>query len=94
MRRPAVRADWSGRNDAADGERAGGLLGESLRSFLGLDRSPLRRPGEALVVRIATRMTSPDAKSRAQAQARLLQFYAVLRPKLDAIERKLEGDTT
>jgi exosortase len=74
-------------------ERAGGLLGESLRSFLGLDRSPLRRPGEVLVIRIATRMTGLGERDRAQAEARLLQFYAVLRPKLDALNSTLEGDT-
>jgi exosortase len=74
-------------------ERAGGLLGESLRSFLGLDRSPLRQPGQPVVARIATRMTGLEGRNRAQAEARLLQFYAVLRPKLDALNGILEGDT-
>jgi exosortase len=74
-------------------ERAGGLLSETLRSFLGLDRSPLQRPGQALVVRIATRMTPLEARNRDQAEARLLEFYSVLRPKLDALNGVLEGDT-
>jgi exosortase len=74
-------------------ERAGGLLGESLRSFLGLDRSPLRRPDQPVVVRIATRMTGPEGRNRARAEAQLLDFYSVLRPKLDALHSNFEGDT-
>jgi exosortase/archaeosortase family protein len=74
-------------------EQAGGLLGESLRSFLGLDRSPLRRPGQPVVARIATRMAGLDGRNRTRAEARLLQFYSVLRPKLDALNSILEGDT-
>jgi hypothetical protein len=74
-------------------EQAGGLLGESLRSFLGLDRSPLRRPGQPVVARIATRSNGRDGKNRTRAEARLLQFYSVLRPELDALNSTFEGDT-
>lgn len=75
-------------------ERGGGLAGESLRSFLGLDLSPLRRPGEVVVVRIATPMGGLDDGSRAQAEGQLLQFYSLLRPKLDALGGLFGGDTT
>jgi EpsI family protein len=75
-------------------EQAGCLVGETLRSFLSLDQSPLRRPGEVVVVRIATEMRGLDDKNRAQAEGLLLQFYAVLRPKLDALNGVLAGDTT
>jgi exosortase/archaeosortase family protein len=74
-------------------ERAGGLLGESLRSFLGVDRSPLRQPGQPVVARIATRMMGLEGRNRARAEARLLEFYSDLRPQLDALHSKLEGDT-
>jgi EpsI family protein len=75
-------------------EKAGGLVGESLRSFLSLDRSPLRRPGEVVVVRIATQMTGLDDRNRTRAEDQLLQFYSVLRAKLDALNGVLGGDTT
>jgi len=74
-------------------ESGGGLAGESLRSLLGLDLSPLRRPGEAMVVRLSTRMMGPGPADRARAEARLLRFYSVLRPKLDAIHAALRSDT-
>jgi len=75
-------------------EGAGGLLGESLRSFLGLDRSPLRLSGEGVVIRISTRMMAPDAENRARAEARLLRFYDALRPKLDTLHAVMRRDTT
>jgi hypothetical protein len=74
-------------------ERAGGLFAETLRNFLGLDRSPLRRPGQPLVVRMSTRLTGLEARDRSRAEARLLQFYSALRPELDALNANLEGDT-
>jgi EpsI family protein len=75
-------------------EAGAGLLKESLRSLLGLDRSPLRRPGEALVVRLATPMTDPEPAARELAEARIRRFYAALRPQLDAQHAILRGDTT
>lgn len=74
-------------------EGGAGLLEESFRSLLGLDKSPLRRPGEALVVRLATAMTDPE-EARALAEARILRFYDALRPELDAQHAILRGDTT
>jgi exosortase len=74
-------------------EQAGGLAAESLRTFLGLDLSPLRRPGAPMVLRLSTRMMSSDARNRAQAEARLLHFYAALRPKLDGLQAALLSDT-
>jgi hypothetical protein len=75
-------------------EAAGGLAGESLRSFLGLDQSPLRQLGESVAVRIGTLMAGSGPESRAHAEARLLQFYAAVRPSLDALHTRLRGDTS
>jgi len=74
-------------------EDAGGLAEETLRSFLGFGRSPLRGLGEPLAVRISTQIEAPDPKSRARAEARLLAFYRLLRPELDALQARLRGDT-
>jgi hypothetical protein len=74
-------------------EEAEDLAVESLRFFLGLDRSPLRRPGEALAVRLATRMLGPGPTRRAEAEFLLLQFHDAVRPTLDALSSDLRGDT-
>jgi exosortase len=74
-------------------EEAEDLAVESLRFLLGLDRSPLRRPGEALAVRLATRMLGPGPTRRAEAEFLLLQFHDAVRPTLDALSSDLRGDT-
>jgi exosortase/archaeosortase family protein len=74
-------------------ENAGGVWEESLRSLLGLDLSPFRRPGEAIVVRLATDLPGMDPSDRAIAAARLWKFYRDLRPELDAQHAILRGDT-
>jgi exosortase len=74
-------------------EDADGLWVESLRSLLALDSSPFRRAGEPLLVRMATRMIGTEPEHRASAEARMRQFYAELRPSLDAQRALLRGDT-
>jgi len=74
-------------------ENATGLWEESLRSLLGLDQSPFRRSGEAVIVRLATNMVGTEASNRKAAEDRLRRFYADLRPKLDAQHAIFRGDT-
>jgi len=74
-------------------ESAGTLVAETVRSFLGLGRSPLRRVGDPLAVRISTQIDASGPESRARAEARLLGFYGALRPELDALHGVLRGDT-
>jgi exosortase len=74
-------------------EQAGGLAAESLRSFLGLDLSPLHRSGRPMVLRLSARMMRSDAGNRARAEARLRDFYAALRPKLDGLQAAVRSDT-
>jgi len=75
-------------------ENAGGLWEESLRSLLGLDLSPLRRPGEPMVIRMATPLIGTEPEHRAEAEARMRRFYAALRPELDAQREILRADTS
>jgi hypothetical protein len=74
-------------------EAAGGLVAESLRSFAGLDQSPLRAQGDEIVVRISTPVIGASAEDRERAQAYLLAFYREIRPILDALHTDLRGDT-
>ncbi len=58
--------------------------GELLRSLLGLDRSPFRRPGRALALRMSTPIwIGPNAE--AEAEARLHEFGSALRQGLDKV---------
>ncbi|MGB5605733.1 MAG: exosortase/archaeosortase family protein, partial [Gammaproteobacteria bacterium] len=50
---------------------------EVLRAFLALDQSPLRRPGGAVVIRLATPVV-PTPQARAQAENRLVDFLGQL----------------
>ncbi len=50
---------------------------EALRSTLGLDQSPLRRPGRAMVFRVSTDVGKGEA-GHAEAQARLQEFARLL----------------
>ena len=56
-----------------------GLLAETLRSFLALDRSPLRRAEPIVVVRLSTPIADRRANARGQAERRL-----------DLVESRLE----
>ena len=70
---------------------SGGLWSETLRSLLALDASPLRRPGEVLVVRISTAVYGPDAAARREAAEGLLRFYALLRAELRSLPEGAVG---
>lgn len=59
---------------------------EIARSFLALDRGPLRRPGTARVVRIETPV-EPSTQGLIEAQDRLQAFLPVVREILAALER-------
>lgn len=69
-----------------------GALGwprESLRALLALDRSPWRRPGEILAVRLGVPIVGPVEQGRATAERKLLSFFHLLRPLLDGMEQDL-----
>ena len=68
---------------------AAGWLAEALRAFFALDRSPLRRPEEILVVRIGTGLGAALPREKSAAEQTLLSFYHLLRPLLDGLELKL-----
>jgi exosortase len=74
-------------------EAAGGLMAESLRSFLGLDQSPFRAAGDEIMLRMSAPVLGAAPEDRAHTQARLLQFYAESRPLLDGLHSRLRGDT-
>jgi exosortase/archaeosortase family protein len=74
-------------------EAAGGLAAESLRSFLGLDLSPFRAAGDEITLRMSTPVLGATPEDRSRAEARLLQFHAEIRPILDRLHSKLQGDT-
>lgn len=60
---------------------------EGIRAFLGLDRSPLRRPERARVFRLGTKLDGgPD--ELAAARRRLEEFKTVALPAADALEGK------
>ncbi len=69
---------------------AGSWAEEVLRSFLALDRSPLRRSGDVLVVRIGTALRSTTAQGKVKVEQRLVSFFRSLRPLLDELETSLE----
>jgi exosortase len=74
-------------------EHAGGLWEESARSLLGVGRSPLRRAGEAMTIRISTPLTSRSAEDHTQARERLEAFAARLRPILEDLDEVLRWGT-
>ncbi len=63
-----------------------GVLVETLRSFLGLERSDLRRSRGQLAVRLSTGIGSGVADERARAARRLEEVYRQLEPALKAAE--------
>lgn len=68
---------------------AAGWRREALRSLLALDRSPWRRPGEILAVRLGVPIHGPLGSGRVAAEEKLLSFYYQLRPLLQGIEEEL-----
>jgi exosortase len=74
-------------------ENAGGLLEESARSLLGLGRSPMRRAGEALTLRISTPLAGRGEKNIAKARLLLETFATELRPVLDDLDEVLRWGT-
>jgi hypothetical protein len=74
-------------------EAAAGLAAESLRSFLGLDRSPFRAAGEEITLRMSTPVLGATPEDRSRAEARLLRFHAAIRPILDRLHSRLRADT-
>lgn len=71
----------------------GSLVEEVLRSTLALDRSALRRPGRAMLVRVATPMY-PLPGAEAVAEARLADFARVVDAALQPILRDDASGTT
>ena len=63
-----------------------GVLVETLRSFLGLERSELRRSHAQLAVRLSTGVGSGVADERARAARQLEAIYRQLEPALKAAE--------
>ncbi len=59
-----------------------GVLGESLRAFLALDRSPVRRDRLGLVVRLSTELAGPGASGQAEAERILGAFSEAIAPAL------------
>jgi exosortase len=59
-----------------------GILVEAARSFLGFDRSELRRPDAQLSVRLSTRIGSGNSEERGRAEQRLEVVYSQLEPAL------------
>src|SRR5262249_55431266 len=67
-------------------EGSHGLALETARAMGALDASPLRLPGEILVVRLVTDVETPIAVGLAEAEQRLAAFYGELRPVLDRVQ--------
>jgi exosortase len=70
-------------------EQADGLAAETARSFLGLDRSPFRRAGTPVVVRLSTPIAGRDPAQIERAELRLRDFYAQLKPTLEAFQERV-----
>jgi EpsI family protein len=70
-------------------EASGALGDEVIRNLLALDSSPLRRPGEGVVVRMSTPVAGPGPEDRRIAEGRLLRFYRDFRPELRALGERL-----
>ena len=66
-----------------------GWTAELLRAFLALDRSPWRRPGEILTVRLSAQVHGPAARGRAAAEQHLESFYRRIRPILDELSEDI-----
>lgn len=72
-------------------EETEGLLDESVRTMLALDTSPLRRPREAVLVRMSTPLPSYGDVDLMRGERRLRRFHEVMRPGLDDYGRLREG---
>jgi exosortase len=60
-----------------------GLVGETLRSFLGLDRSGFQRTTRQIAVRLSTSVNPAFAGGRERAEERLERLYEQLAPALE-----------
>jgi hypothetical protein len=69
-----------------------GLLAESLRSFLALDRSPFFRYLPSMAVRITTEIPDTSAISVELAHLRLENFYQGLEPMLRSFQGEILDD--
>jgi exosortase len=63
----------------------GGVLEEGLRGFLSLDRSPLRRPERAHVLRISTELAGSDREAR-RAERRIREVFRLLEPRIEGLQ--------
>lgn len=71
-------------------ENAASWPREALRTALALDRSPLRRPGEMVAVRIGVVLRGPLEVALPKGQADLEVLYGLLRPLLDEFGSQAE----
>jgi hypothetical protein len=69
-------------------EATGGLLDETLRSFLALDTSPWHRSTDGIAVRLSTELVGSGDLERLGAERRLSQFSLALRRPLRAFDRE------
>lgn len=72
-------------------EGAGGLVAETLRSLLALDRSPWASPGQIVAVRMSTPLAGYSPREKEEARELLVSFYARLRPLLDGLQQGLDS---
>jgi exosortase len=72
-------------------EGAAGLANETMRTFLALDASPLRRPRDILAVRAGTRIDGPLSSGLEPARAHLDALYAELRGAIDQLPGRAEA---
>jgi len=68
-----------------------GLLEESVRSFLALDRSPFARTLPVIAVRIATEIETTEPSDIEQAHQRLAAFHGRVVVAVDSTKRGLRG---
>jgi hypothetical protein len=71
-------------------EGASGLASETMRTFLALDVSPLRRPLDILALRATTSIDGPLSSGLEPARARLDALYAELRRAVDQLPQRAE----
>ena len=68
-----------------------GLLAESARSLLAVDRTSWGKTGDMVAIRISTELIGPKDAGRAEAEAVLLDYYRSLRGGLDRLDKFLSG---
>jgi len=68
-----------------------GLLVESLRSFLALDRSPFARELPVMVVRISTEIEGTTPEEIERAHARLAEFQGIVASAIETMRERLRA---